>query len=86
MDAVIEGSVGLDDLVKGAVLSDVLYDAVGHFAVDTVDHVGSVGNGGEDALALGLGASGYDDVEAAFEEVVEDVRGDEAGATCCQEC
>lgn len=77
---------GGTNLIKSSWLSNVVYHSVCHFAADGVDHIGGIGDGGEDPLAFDLGAGGYYDVEAAFEEVIEDMRGDEAGAACCRYC
>lgn len=73
---------GGTDLIESSVFSNVFNHGVGHLAADAVDHVGGTGDGGEDTLAFGLRAGGYYDVEAALEEVIEDVGGNEAGAAC----
>lgn len=64
----------LDDLVEGVGLRDVRDDGDGE-ALGVELRVGVA-----DLLGLILGADGGDDVVAAFEELLEDVGGDEAGA------
>lgn len=64
---------GQANLIKSSRLSNIVYYGVGHLAADAADHVRSIGNGGENPFAFGLRAGGHYHVEAAFEEVIEDV-------------
>jgi len=74
----LEGRVRDNSLVEGVLLRDVLDDG----EVELVLAV--LGVSLLDLVGLLLGADGGDDAVAVLEQDVEDVGGDEAGATCEQ--
>lgn len=67
---------GLDDLVEGVRLGDIRHDD-GLQAV-----LSQAGVGGVDSLCFFLGPDSGDNLVAPFEQLLEDVSGDEAGTTC----